>query len=219
MFFWKIVNEYGITNTARANNYIKRFSMERFIRERWWVEHCIGRQYGFLSLKLFFIYCIISFSVYKYCDNEVSTYSIEQLNYSIYKLFVFFHVPIYSPTGWNLNYLLSLFFCLFIFLGAIINQNTLWVVKVIKLPWYKWVKIICYKLMIFVFCFLVILPVFYVIPDFKGGRCELPFYDMCFLKTDNMYLYTLFQEYLLGTIFFHFVYIATFTLNLRLVIR
>ena len=219
ILLWNKIYEYPIANRKQAENYLKRHTMQEFIATRAFNEFLIGRQYGRMVVQWFVVYMLLNLWLYK-AGGDGALYTDAQLNAAIYRTLTAWHIPVRSPGGWNLSYLLSLIINLYIFCIAIKNERAFWVWRVIKLRWHRWLKIFFYKILALLFALFVALPVFYISPAITAGqkKCDIS-YDLCFLHGADMYYYDTFITYIECALFFHLIYIAIFTLTLRVIDR
>ena len=219
ILLWDKTDQSPVANAQQAEHYIQRKTMQAFIHTRRQIEDSIGYQYGWKSAQWFVVYMLLNLWFYK-AGGDGALYTDAQLNAAIYRTLTAWHIPVRSPGGWNLSYLLSLIINLYIFCIAIKNERAFWVWRVIKLRWHRWLKIFFYKILALLFALFVALPVFYISPAITADqkKCDIS-YDLCFLHGADMYYYDTFITYIECALFFHLIYIAIFTLTLRVIDR
>lgn len=218
ILLWDKTDQSPVANAQQAEHYIQRKTMQVFIHARRQIEDSIGYQYGWKSAQWFVVYMLLNLWLYK-AGGDGALYTDAQLNAAIYRLLTALYIPVHSPGGWNLGYLLSLIINLYIFVAAVKNERAFWVWRVIKLRWYQHLKIGLCKLFLLAVALMELL-VFYVVPAMTADqkKCEIS-YDLCFLHSADMYYYDTFMTYCSSAAFFYSIYLVIFTLTLRVIDR
>jgi hypothetical protein len=218
ILLWDKTDQSPVVNAQQAEHYIQRKTMQAFIHARRQIEDSIGHQYGWKSAQWFIVYMLLNLWLYK-AGGDGALYTDAQLNAAIYSLLTALYIPVHSPGGWNLGYLLSLIINLYIFVAAVKNEHAFWVYRIIKLRWYQHLKIVLCKLFLLAVALMELL-VFYVVPAMTADqkKCEIS-YDLCFLHSADMYYYDTFMTYCSSAAFFYSIYLVIFTLTLRVIDR
>lgn len=207
---WRKVNDTGVSTLKEAKEFIKNNSMETFLYERRMIEMEIAWEYSIYSVKLFFLYLMCSILIYIIFDKD-------SINLMLYNGMSYMGIPVRSSNGWNVLYLLSIVFNLYIFIVAFWKENPRWIKKVIFLSSSQKNKILFSKTCIALLCLPISLICIYVMPDFKGKTCT-SLWNLCFLYTDDMFIHTVIIEYFACAYFFYIIYLLLFMCNLRMVI-
>ena len=218
ILLWDKTDQSPVANAQQAEHYIQRKTMQAFIHTRRQIEDSIGYQYGWKSAQWFVVYMLLNLWFYK-AGGDGALYTDAQLNAAIYRILTTLYIPVHSPGGWNLGYLLSLIINLYIFVAAVKNEHAFWVYRIIKLRWYQHLKIGLCKLFLLAVALMELL-VFYVVPAMTADhkKCEIS-YDLCFLHSADMYYYDTFMTYCSSAAFFYSIYLVIFTLTLRVIDR
>ena len=218
ILLWDKTDQSPVANAQQAEHYIQRKTMQAFIHARRQIEDSIGHQYGWKSAQWFIVYMLLNLWLYK-AGGDGALYTDAQLNAAIYRILTALYIPVHSPGGWNLGYLLSLIINLYIFVAAVKNEHAFWVYRIIKLRWYQHLKIVLCKLFLLAVALMELL-VFYVVPAMTADqkKCEIS-YDLCFLHSADMYYYDTFMTYCSSAEFFYLIYLVIFTLTLRVIDR
>jgi hypothetical protein len=206
-FSWRKVDESGVSNPQEVREYIRNNSMDAFIYKRKAIGDNIALQYLVYSIKLMLIYFLLLTSIYGIMDDK-------WINATLYDLLTYLKIPIRSPDGWNVSYVLTFFFSIFVFYTVLKYENTFWVFEMVGGHGKGKIKIIFAKICLF-YISLAVFPLgYYIIPDFKGGECGL-IRDMCFLYTESMFFFDSLMTYLMCTMFFAILYRTIFELNVK----
>ena len=168
ILLWDKTDQSPVANAQQAEHYIQRKTMQAFIHARRQIEDSIGYQYGWKSAQWFVVYMLLNLWLYK-AGGDGALYTDAQLNAAIYRLLTALHIPVRSPGGWNLGYLLSLIINLYIFVAAVKNEHAFWVYRIIKLRWYQHLKIVLCKLFLLAVALMELL-VFYVVPAMTADQ-------------------------------------------------
>lgn len=115
---WRKVNDTGVSTLKEAKEFIKNNSMETFLYERRMIEMEIAWEYSIYSVKLFFLYLMCSILIYIIFDKD-------SINLMLYNGMSYMGIPVRSSNGWNVLYLLSIIFNLYIYCSFLERKSTL----------------------------------------------------------------------------------------------
>lgn len=183
-FFYKKYKTEDVDSKEKAMLFIDKNSLSIYLKILSEIKSNLDKFYCKLIILLSPFYFIVSLSAY--------TSNYEENNYKIYIFLRYIHVPSVSPQAWNLSYFLSIIFSATYFACVLIkirkNRSYLISFKIIKYP-AKYLALWPSRIVYIIF-FVIYIFFGYMIVDGKTLSNQCTIWDLCFLRTDDMFLFS-----------------------------
>lgn len=187
-----------------ALDFIKNNSLRSFLGEIKLYQDYLFSFYLRLIVIMFPLYLIVSSVIFLFDDYE-------KINEDIFNFLNFIKIPIHSANGWNFSYVLSFIFNLYVFI-VITRRNIRWVNKITRIDFSFLLNYMLAKTFsIFIILFLFIIAHYIALTSKKTDYCIMA--DLCWLHTENMFLYSSFMIYLFHYVAFMLIFGLFFCAN------
>lgn len=187
-----------------ALDFIKNNSLRSFLDEIKLYQDYLFSLYLRLIIIVFPFYLILSSVIFLFDDYG-------KINEDIYKFLNFIKIPMHSANGWNFSYVLSFIFNLYVFV-VITKRNIRWVNKITRIDFSFLLNYMLAKtFLIFIVLFLFVTAHYVTLASRQTSHCIMA--DLCWLHTENMFLYSSCMVYLFHYVVFMLIFGLFFCAN------